>query len=42
MVEPAPGDLAGSKGMLTCSTQGKISEAALKSSRPDLLSAPQG
>lgn len=42
MVEPAPGDLVGSKGMLTCSIQGKISEAALKSSRPDLLSAPQG
>lgn len=42
MIEPAPGDLAGSKGMLTCSIQGKISEAALKSSRPDLLSAPQG
>lgn len=42
MVEPAPGDLKGSKSMLTCSIQGKISEAALKSSRPDLLSTPQG
>lgn len=42
MVEPAPVDLKGSKGMLTCSIQGKISEAALKSSRPDLLPRPRG
>lgn len=39
MVEPAPTDLKSSKGMMTCSIQGKVSEAALKSSRPDLLSA---
>ncbi|WP_263260590.1 hypothetical protein [Pseudomonas sp. RIT-PI-S] len=37
MVEPAPEDVAGSHGMLTCSLQGKVSQAALKSSRPDLL-----
>jgi hypothetical protein len=37
MVEPAPADLsAGSKAMVTCSVQGKISDAALKSTRPDL------
>lgn len=37
IVEPAPADLAeDSKGMLTCSIQGNISDAALKSSRPDL------
>lgn len=37
MIEPAPEEVKGSKGMLTCSIQGKISDAALKSSRPDLL-----
>ncbi len=38
IVEPVPADVAGgSKGMLTCSIQGNVSEAALKSSRPDLL-----
>lgn len=39
MIEPAPADVHGSKAMLTCSLQGKISEAALNSSRPDLLPA---
>lgn len=37
MVEPAPkGAGNASQGMLTCSVQGKISEAALRSARPDL------
>ncbi|TNB92125.1 hypothetical protein FHG55_23685 [Pseudomonas jessenii] len=40
LIEPAPQELAtGSKGMFTCSIQGKVNEAMLKSSRPDLLSA---
>jgi hypothetical protein len=38
MVEPGPEDLAKtSKGMLTCSVQGSVTEAMLKSSRPDLI-----
>lgn len=38
MVEPSPEDLAKtSKGMLTCSVQGSVTEAMLKSSRPDLI-----
>jgi hypothetical protein len=38
MVEPAPEDLAKtSKGMVTCSVQGKVTEAMLKTSRPDLI-----
>lgn len=41
LVEPAPKELLeGSKGMLTCSLQGKISDAALETSRPDLRAAP--
>lgn len=40
LLEPAPKDLpSGSKGMLTCSLQGKISAAALNTSRPDLKAA---
>ncbi|QDH62588.1 hypothetical protein [Pseudomonas azotoformans] len=38
MVEPAPGDLAKtSKGMITCSVQGAVSAAMLKTTRPDLI-----
>ncbi|WP_260957084.1 hypothetical protein [Pseudomonas citri] len=38
MVEPGPGDLAKtSKGMLTCSVQGNVTEAMLKTTRPDLI-----
>ncbi|SDX16553.1 hypothetical protein SAMN05444064_11466 [Pseudomonas syringae] len=39
LIEPAPEDVKGSTGMLTCSIQGNISDAAMKSSRPDLLPA---
>lgn len=38
MVEPGPEDLAkSSKGMLTCSVQGSVTEAMLKTTRPDLI-----
>jgi hypothetical protein len=38
MVEPAPEDLAKtSKGMITCSVQGAVSAAMLKTTRPDLI-----
>jgi len=38
MVEPAPGDLAKtSNGMITCSVQGAVSAAMLKTTRPDLI-----
>lgn len=38
MVEPAPADLAKtSKGMVTCSVQGAVSAAMLKTTRPDLI-----
>lgn len=40
LIEPAPEDLPKTnKGMLNCSIQGKVSEAMLKTSRPDLVSS---
>jgi hypothetical protein len=40
MIEPAPQDLSKtSQGMYSCSIQGKVNEAMLKTSRPDLISA---
>lgn len=40
LIEPAPDDLPKtSKGMFTCSIQGKVNDAMLKASRPDLVSA---
>ncbi|WP_347903937.1 hypothetical protein [Pseudomonas purpurea] len=39
LIEPAPEGLPKtSKGMLNCSIQGKVNQAMLKTSRPDLAS----